>query len=182
MSEMIDRTLICYGTRYGSTEEIAERIGEVLREKGASVDVVDLKKGKIKSLEDYVLVVVGSGIQANNWTKEPKKFLEKNRKELSRKRVATFVSCGSAYDPTKCDEATEHHLRQVAGKYPEIAFVAMGLFGPKYDSTRGNFLMRKIMKSMLAQLAEDPENPPEVIDYRDWEKIEKWAASLISEF
>lgn len=182
MSEMIERTLICYGTRYGSTGEIADRIGEVLREMGTSVDIIDLKKGKVTDLDNYELVIVGSGIQAHKWTKEPKKFLEKNKEVLSRKRVAIFVSCGSANDPTKCDDATENYLKQVAVENPDIEFVAMGLFGPKYDSTQGNFLVRKVMKAMLAELAEDPENPLEIIDYRDWAKIEQWAASLIDEF
>jgi menaquinone-dependent protoporphyrinogen oxidase len=182
MSEMIERTLICYGTRYGSTGEIAERIGEILKEKGASVDVIDLKKGKVKDLDNYELIIVGSGIQVDKWTKEPKKFLEKNKDVLSRKRVAIFVSCGTANDPTRCDEATEKYLKQVAVENPDIRFVAMGLFGPKYDSTQGNFLVRKVMKGMLAKLAEDHENPPEIIDLRDWVKIEEWAASLINDF
>ena len=179
--EMIERTLVCYGTRYGSTGDIAERIGEILREKGVSVDVVDLKKRRVEYLGDYDLIVVGSGIQANKWTKEPRKFLEKNKEVLSRKHVAIFVSCASANDPTRCDEATENYLQHIAGEYPDIEFVAMGLFGPKFDSTRGNFLMRRIMKSMIAQLSETPENPPEVIDLRDWIRIEQWAASLINE-
>ena len=176
---MIDRTLVCYGTRYGSTGEIAERIGEILREKGVSVEVVDLKKRRVEYIDDYDLIIVGSGIQASKWTKEPLRFLEKNREVLSRKRVAIFVSCASANDPIRCDEATENYLQQIADKYPDIEFIAMGLFGPKYDSTKGNFLMRKIMKSMLTRLAEDPRNPPEIIDLRDWAKIERWAASLI---
>ena len=153
---MINRILISYGTRYGSTGEIAERIGEILREKSVSVEVVDLKKRRVEYIDDYDLIIVGSGIQASKWTKEPLRFLEKNREVLSRKRVAIFVSCGSANDPIRCNEATENYLQRIAGDYPGIEFVAMGLFGPKFDSTKGNFLMRRIMKSMIAQLTEDP--------------------------
>jgi menaquinone-dependent protoporphyrinogen oxidase len=178
---MNNRALICYGTRYGSTGEIAERIGEIFREKGGSVDVVDLKKRKVEYLGDYDLIVIGSGIQANKWTKEPRKFLEKNKEELSRKRVALFVSCGSANDPAQCDDALEKYLHRIADEYPEIHVVAMGLFGPRYDSTRGNILMRKGIAKMIEDLAEDPENPPDMIDLRDWKKIEEWAKSLIEE-
>ena len=176
---MTERTLICYGTRYGSTGEIAERIAEIHRGKGLSVSVVNLKKENVVDLVSYDLVIVGSGIQVDKWTKEPLNFLKRNREVLSEKRVAIYVSCGSANDPTKCDEATEKYLQRVADEFPEIAFIAMGLFGPKYDSTQGNFLMKKIMKKMLEELSEDPENPAEVMDLRDWTKIEQWAASLI---
>jgi menaquinone-dependent protoporphyrinogen oxidase len=180
MIEMTESTLICYGTRYGSTGEIAEQIAEIHRGKGISVSVVNLKNENVKNLTSYDLVIVGSGIQMNRWTKEPKKFLQRNKELLSRKRVAIFVSCGSANDPALCDEAREKYLQQIADEYPEINFVSMGLFGPKYDSTRGNFFMRKVMKGMLEDLAEDPENPPEVLDLRDWAKIERWAESLIN--
>jgi menaquinone-dependent protoporphyrinogen oxidase len=176
---MTESTLICYGTRYGSTGEIAERIAEILKGKGVSVDVVNLKKEKVEDLISYDLIVVGSGIQANRWTKEPKKFLKKNKEALSEKRVAIFVSCGSASEPEKCDEAREKYLLQVAREYPEINFVSMGLFGPRYDSTQGNFFTKKIMKGILEELAENPENPPDMIDLRDWTEIEKWAVSLI---
>jgi menaquinone-dependent protoporphyrinogen oxidase len=142
---------------------------------------VDLKKENVTDLASYDLVIVGSGIQAARWAKEPMKFLKRNREVLSGKRVAIFVSCGSASDPTQCDEATEKYLRRVADDFPEIGFLAMGLFGPKYDSTKGNFLMKKVMKKMLEDLAEDPENPPEVLDLRDWTKIEQWAVSLIED-
>jgi menaquinone-dependent protoporphyrinogen oxidase len=178
---MTDCTLICYGTRYGSTGEIAERIAEIHRGKGISVSVVNLKKENVKDLLSYNLVIVGSGIQVNKWTKEPLKFLKRNKEVLSEKRVALFVSCGSANDPALCDEAQEKYLQRVADEYPEINFIAMGLFGPRYDSTRGNFVMKKVMKGMLEELAEDPENPPEVLDLRDWTKIEQWAVSLIDD-
>ena len=74
---MNDKVFICYGTRYGSAGEIAENIGEILRNRGATVEVVNLKNDKVKDLETYDLVIVGSGIQMGKWTKEPLKFLKK---------------------------------------------------------------------------------------------------------
>ena len=75
---MNDRVLVCYGTRYGSAGEIADKIGEILSNRGATTDVVNLKKGKVKDLDAYDLIIVGSGIQMGRWTKEPLKFLKKN--------------------------------------------------------------------------------------------------------
>ena len=80
---MNEKVLICYGTRYGSAGEIAEHIGETLQGHGAVVDIINLKKDKVNHLEDYDIIVVGSGIQMGKWTKESLKFLKKNRAILS---------------------------------------------------------------------------------------------------
>ncbi|MBL7118503.1 hypothetical protein ISS96_00625 [Candidatus Bathyarchaeota archaeon] len=37
------KILIAYGTRYGSTEEISQRIAEVLESKGLTTQLIDLK-------------------------------------------------------------------------------------------------------------------------------------------
>jgi len=175
---MNDRTLICYGTRYGSAGEIAERIGEILASRGATVDVVNLKKDKVKDLESYDLVIVGSGIQMARWTKEPLNFLKKNREILSRKKVALFVSCMSATKPETAEQGQRDYLDKIIIDFPEIVPIAMGLFGGVIDPTRGGRMTRGLMKSLLKEFAKEGEEPPEYVDLRDWEQIQFWAEGL----
>ena len=40
---MTKNVLLCYGTRYGATAEIAERIAQTLRDRDARVDLFNLK-------------------------------------------------------------------------------------------------------------------------------------------
>ena len=89
------KALIVYGTRYGATELTSEEVGNVFREEGLDVKVVNLKKDTVKDINDYALVTVVSEIQINRWTKEPEKFLKNFQKELSGKKVAFFVCCSS---------------------------------------------------------------------------------------
>lgn len=175
---MNDKVLVCYGTRYGSAGEIAENIGEILRSHGATVDVINLKKGKVKDLETYDIVVVGSGIQMGKWTKEPLKFLKKHRDTLSRKKVALFVSCMSAAKPETCNQARRDYLDIVAADFPEIVPISMGLFGGLIDPSRGNIMTKAIMQALAKSFVEEGEETPERIDLRDWDQIRIWTEGL----
>jgi menaquinone-dependent protoporphyrinogen IX oxidase len=86
------KALVVYGTRWGGTVSVAEKIGEALKDAGSEVDVVDAK-ANVPQVDSYDLVVVGSGVRADKWTKETLRFLEKNADALKTKRTALFVSC-----------------------------------------------------------------------------------------
>ena len=175
---MNDKVLICYGTRYGSAGEIAENIGEILRERGATVNVVNLKKDKVKDLESFDLVIIGSGIQMGRWTKEPLKFLKKNRDTLARKKVALFVSCMSATKPETCNQGRRDYLEKIDMEVPEVSPISMGLFGGMIDPTRGGRMTKGLMTSLLKEFTKEGEEPPEYVDLRDWEQIRLWAENL----
>jgi menaquinone-dependent protoporphyrinogen oxidase len=175
---MNEKVLICYGSRYGSTEEIAQKIGETLRNRGATVESVNLKKEKVKDLESYELIVVGSGIQMGRWTKEPLKFLKKNRELLSRKKVALFVSCMSATKPETCNQGRRDYLDKIDLEFPEIKPISMGLFGGLIDPTRGGRITKGMMKALLHEYTQEGEEPPEYVDLRDWDQIRLWAENL----
>jgi menaquinone-dependent protoporphyrinogen oxidase len=62
------------------------------------------------------LIVVGSGIQIGRWTGEPEDFLKKHQKELTSKKLALFVNCGSAAEKLNPDKPELAH-----GKAPRNA-------------------------------------------------------------
>ena len=51
-----------------------------------------VKKEKIKSISEYELIVVGSGMRMGKWTGEADDFLKKFQKELQQKKLAIFAS------------------------------------------------------------------------------------------
>jgi menaquinone-dependent protoporphyrinogen oxidase len=57
---MRPRILVAYASRAGSTAEVAEVIGRVLREGGPEVDVCPV--GDVHSLAGYDALVLGSAI------------------------------------------------------------------------------------------------------------------------
>jgi menaquinone-dependent protoporphyrinogen oxidase len=180
------KALIVYGTRYGATAMTSEEIADVFRQEGLDVRVVNLKDEKVKDISDYELVVVGSGIRINRWTKEPQKFLKKFQKELANKKVALFVCCGAARpidedgkDETKMQEAKTKYLDEKAAKY-DLQPVALGFFGGVYNFNRVSRLFGAFMASVKPQLeaAGVPETEPGLYDTRDLDNIRGWAKEL----
>lgn len=88
---MPKKALIVYGTRFGATAGTVEEIAGVLSSEGLDVKVVNAKKGKVRDISGYDLIIVGSGMMIDRWTGEVEKFLNKFQKELAKKKVALFV-------------------------------------------------------------------------------------------
>lgn len=179
------KAIVVYGTRYGATAETSTIIADVLRQEGFHVKVVNSKKEKIQSISQFELIIIGSGIRMGKWTKEPEKFLEKFQKELSEKKVALFVSCGSK-NPLEEEnkakvkaEAKSKYLEDKAAKY-NINPIALGFFGGIYDFSKMSWFLRKTMSGIKDQLKEAgfKETKSGVYDLRNLDTIQNWAKKL----
>jgi menaquinone-dependent protoporphyrinogen IX oxidase len=177
------KALIVYGTRYGAATSTSEEIAIVLRQEGLEVRVINVKEEKVRDIADYDLVVVGSGIQINRWTGEPEDFLKKFQKELARKKVALFVCCGSASQPTTnppevAAKAKTKYLDEKAARY-HLQPVALGFFGGVYDYNKMPWWGKKAMEAERPKIAAAyKETQPGVYDTRDWNAIRSWAKEL----
>ena len=87
---MNTQILVAYATKYGATAEIAEKIGQVLREAGLRTDVLPVDR--VSDLSPYQAVVLGSAVYIGKWRKEAVKFLQANEKALAEKLVWLFSS------------------------------------------------------------------------------------------
>lgn len=174
------RVLVAFGSRYGSSTEIAEEIGKVMENQGVEVDLVNLRKNKVDNIDNYELIVVGSGIKMGKWTKESLKFLNKNKSTLKDKKVALFVSCGAPLNgEEKMDEARELYLEKVAKENLSCEPVSMGLFGGVFDPDANHGLMYKMaMKMAKKGFEEKGVDTSKRYDYRDWNEIHDWARKL----
>jgi menaquinone-dependent protoporphyrinogen oxidase len=182
----MSKALIVYGTRYGATEMTSNEIADVFRHEGLDTTVVNLKNDKVKDINEYDLVVVGSGIKIKKWTKEPEKFLGKFKNELKNKKTALFICCGAKYPlDEKADVETElqyaqtHHLEEKAAKYG-LQPMAYGLFGGVYNFNRMGWFFKKTLSGVKPQLeaAGVPETQPGLYDTRDINNIRNWATEL----
>ena len=84
------RVLVAYATKYGATAEIAEKIGQVLRQAGLPTDVLPV--ADVSDLTPYKAVVLGSAVYIGKWRKEAVKFLQANEKMLAKRQVWLFSS------------------------------------------------------------------------------------------
>ena len=55
---MEGKILVAYGSKYGATAEIAQKIGEVLQQEGLQAEVISAKK--VTDIKQYKAVVLGS--------------------------------------------------------------------------------------------------------------------------
>ena len=85
------KVLIAYGSRYGSTEEIASKLASLLRENEIETTLLNLKKERTPNLNDYDGIIVGSSVKITKWMKEPQRFLKQNRETLNEKKSAIYA-------------------------------------------------------------------------------------------
>jgi menaquinone-dependent protoporphyrinogen oxidase len=182
----MSKALIVYGTRYGATANTSEVIADTLRQEGFEVRNVNAKKEKVRGISEFDLVIVGSGIQMGRWTKEPEEFLKKNQNELSRKKVAIFVSCGSAnpisegeQKTKEMDDAKRKYLEDKSVEY-NVKPVAVGFFGGCYDFNKMSWFFKKTLSSIKPKLegAGYKESKAGVYDLRDLEAIRDWTREV----
>jgi menaquinone-dependent protoporphyrinogen oxidase len=180
------QALIVYGTRYGATADTSEVIADVLRQEGFEVRSVNAKEEKITSIDEYDLIVVGSGIRMGRWAGEPDNFLKKYQRELAGKKLALFVCCGAAHPLSEGEEknkeiedARRKYLEEKATKY-NLQPVALGLFGGVYDFNKMGWIFKRTMSSLKPQLEEAgfKETGAERYDTRDLEAIRSWAKEV----
>jgi menaquinone-dependent protoporphyrinogen IX oxidase len=172
------KALVVYGTRWGGTVGVAEKIGEALKEAGSEVDVVDVK-ANVPDVGEYDLVVVGSGVRADKWTKESLRFLEKNANVLKVKKTALFVSCQMADREGEAREKAEYaYLRNVAEQYG-LHPISYGFFGGFLDFSKSHgLLVDVIVRINRRNLRKNGLDTSKIYDARCWSSIKAWALEV----
>ena len=181
------RSLVVYGTRYGATAKTSKEIAKVLCQKGLDVKLVNLKDEEVKDIQEYELIIVGSGIQIGKWTNEPEKFLSKFQQELARKKLALFVCCGGATPLSEGEQkikesqdAKTKYLEEKASKY-SLKPIALGLFGGVYDFNKMSWFFKKTLSGIKPKLEEAgfKETASGIYDTRDLMVIRSWAEEVV---
>lgn len=90
--------LVTAASRHGSTREIAELIGQALRERG--LDATVLPPEDVGDLADYEAVVLGSAVYAGHWLPEAIELAQHGGAALAQRPVWLFSS-GPVGDPSR---------------------------------------------------------------------------------
>lgn len=161
---MTEKLLVTYASYAGSTAEVAQRIGEILAQGGAKVDV--LPATKVTDIDAYTGVVIGSPIHSGQLLPGMNDFVKQHNAALQHKQVAYFALAlrvrDGLEDTRKSIEAILDPLRV------HVKPVAVGVFAGKLAyNTLGAILRLQVQTKGL------PEG-----DFRDWEAITAWATAL----
>ena len=165
---MAKRVLVAYGSRYGSTAEIAERIGTVLADEGYAVDVT--QSTDVKDVDSYDAVVVGCPVYSGEWLDDVKAFVKSNASMLGSLPTAIFAVSLRMKDGDPDLEEAQQGVFDAEKRI--IAPVDVKIFAGalEYDKL-----------SPIVALQAKTKGLPEG-DFRDWEAVEAWAASRPSQF
>jgi menaquinone-dependent protoporphyrinogen oxidase len=163
---MATKVLVAYATKYGATAEIAEKVGQVLREAGLQADVVPAEQAGEPA--GYDAVVLGSAVYAGQWRKPAAAFLEAQQSALAERPVWLFSSgpLGEG-DPVELmngwrfPEAQQPIANRIQPR--DIAF-----FHGALNMKELNLGEKLIVKALKA-----PEG-----DFRDWDAIAAWAEGI----
>ena len=158
--------LVSYGSKYGATEQIAHRIGQVLGEAGLHVDV--RSAAEVEDLGPYRAVVIGSAVYAGQWRKEAAAFVRRHQEELRALPVWVFSSgpLGKG-DPV----ALLRGWRMPRSLTPVMQRIAprdVAVFHGALDVAKLNWFERTLLRMMKATSG----------DFRDWNQIESWARQI----
>jgi menaquinone-dependent protoporphyrinogen oxidase len=153
------RVLVAYASKYGSVEEVARYVAAVLRDQGVTCAVVPAREAE--RLEEYDLVVLGTGLYMGRLHREARRFLRRHHAELEHGRFAVF-GMGPLSNEAEEKEKVRPQLEHGLERYPDLTPLAVAIFGGVVEPERMSFPFNHM-----------PEG-----DYRDWDEIRAFALAL----
>jgi menaquinone-dependent protoporphyrinogen oxidase len=154
--------LVAYASKHGSTQGIAERIAEKLRQMGKDAEARSVDA--VKDPGSYEALVIGSAIYYGSWLKEATEFVHRNRTMIAGRPVWLF-----SVGPLGVDFMDDEQQPKEKAEFQEtIKPRDHRVFFGALDHNRLSFTERMMTKAVRA-----PEG-----DYRDWQAIDAWAESI----
>jgi menaquinone-dependent protoporphyrinogen oxidase len=164
------KILVTFGSKYGSTAEIAASVADVLRRLGLDVDLSPARE--VRDLGRYDGVVVGSGVYVGRWHGDALELVKRFEREL-RARPTWFFSSGPTGGTPKAEAEMFKALERQgpppgqAGRWADrIGIRGHALFAGKVGAGVGGIFARWVPKG----------------DWREFGIIEPWAAGIARAF
>jgi menaquinone-dependent protoporphyrinogen oxidase len=160
--------LIAYASKHGSTEGIAQRIGETLTAAGQEALVRSVKA--VDDLSGYDAFVIGSAVYMGHWL-EPASDLVKRLGPAVSERPVWLFSSGPVGDPTRKlvqrmgADPVELPALLAQTKAREHRMFAGKLVKGKEHLSRAQRISLSIFRSFEG-------------DFRDWTEIDRWASQI----
>jgi menaquinone-dependent protoporphyrinogen oxidase len=149
------RVLVAFGSKRGGTAGIAEMVADRLREAGVDADLSPA--AKVRNVQDYDGVVVGSALYAGRWRPEAVRVLRRLAKAPAHPPVWIFHSGPLGDEGASKPQDLPGKVATLASRLEAPPVVTFG--GRLEDDTKG-FIASKMAKRMAG-------------DWRDREQI--WA-------
>lgn len=169
-------TLVVYASKHGATQGIAERIAEVLDAAGEQAQV--RQAAEAVDLAGWSAFVIGSAVYLGHWQKDAAEFVRRNQAVLADRPVWLFSSgpLGTEATDAQGQELTVTSVPAEIAEFTEAIrprehHVFFGALTPGGIGFTGRAL--RILPAGRKMLP--------VGDFRDWDEIEAWAATIATD-
>jgi menaquinone-dependent protoporphyrinogen oxidase len=162
-AQMTGSVLVAFGTKHGSTEEVAGAIAATLREK--ELEVMLRPASEVDNLEGYDGVVIGAALYMGRVHKDVRRLLRRLHSELAPLPVAVFAMGPLTMKPEDV-VASRSQLDATLAKTPDVQPVVTAIFGGVVHPEELSF----------------PFSHMPAADARDWDAIAKWAEEVAAAF
>jgi len=169
---------IVYGTKYGQTTKIAERMKEVLTAAGHTVWIgcADALSGQFTAL-DYDGVIIGGSVIAGHHQRYLERFVRVHRDALNGMPSAFFSVSGSAAGAKEQDQA---NARRVL-----VAFLTKTGWHPGTTATIGGAMaftkygvFTRMLLKRISRRAGGPTDTSRDYELTDWDQVARFAGEF----
>lgn len=165
------KVLVAYASAHGSTAEIANAIGGVLKERGLESTVMDVRN--VNTISGYDAFVLGSAVHTGSWLPEMKTFVKQFIDTLTKNPIYFWMSCIRVLEQHGEEHALTHYMVPdlTARLNPRLVTALAGRLD--LESTDWN------ERWTLAARYDGVTWPSNFDgDFRDWEVIRAWAGRI----
>ena len=162
--------LIGYATAHGSTQGVAERVGERLRQRGVASEVRPMND--VADLGRYDAVVLGSAVHGGRWLPAAAQFMDHYAGGLRERPVWLFSVSTVGDQDSMFGPRVAKRLRALRKETPEIARFRAAVGAREHRNFAGVIARshwpasgRAFFRAMGGRYG----------DHRNWDAIEAWA-------
>jgi menaquinone-dependent protoporphyrinogen oxidase len=168
--------LVGYASAHGSTQGVAERIGDRLQRRGAAVDVRPVSD--VPDPDRYDAAVLGSAVHGGKWLPAAAQFVGRNAADLRERPVWLFSVSTLGDEESMFRPRVATWLRALRKETPEIAGFRAAVSPRGHRNFAGAIARshwppsgRAFFRAMGGRYG----------DHRNWAAIEAWADRIAAQ-
>lgn len=169
------RILIVFHTRHGQTAKVADRMAEVLREKGAAAEThfAEVAPGP----EAYDAVVIGDALTMARYSRPVREYVRRHATELNHKPAALFQLSMTSVNPDarhteQAQQAMERFLADTGFRPARTMLLAGAL-----PYTHYGWFTRHVMRQIVKREGGDIDTSRD-FEYTDWQQVDAFASEV----
>jgi menaquinone-dependent protoporphyrinogen oxidase len=164
-----EKVLVGYGSRHGSTREVADYLAATLRSRHVQAETAPV--AEICDVSPYGAFVIGSGVYDGSWSPEVTAFVRRQRRALARRPVWFFSVAAFGDSHRVVGRFMKKEPREMEEFLETIAPLGYRVFAGVIDPVRWSRTGRLLHHALGGH---DGDN-------RNWPEIDAWAQSIAEE-